>query len=83
MGSQPQLCLHGLSYHLLLGEGSPQLIQILPLRWEEGVKIAEHPASTSPAGCCAQQAQEFTKARPRHGSSATAAGRAEDGDVPR
>lgn len=66
MGSQPRLCLHRLSYHLLLGEGSSQLIQILLLRREEGVKIAEQPVTTSPAGFCAQQAQELNKAGPRH-----------------
>lgn len=35
-----QLCLCGLSYHLLLGEGSSQLIQILLPRQQEGVKIS-------------------------------------------
>lgn len=64
-GSQPQLCLHGLSYHLLLGEGSSQLIQILPQRREEGVKIAEQPVTTSPAGFCAQLVEELNKAGPR------------------
>lgn len=61
--SQPWLCLCELSYHLLLGEGSSQLIQILPLR-REGVRIAEQPITTSPAGVCAQQEEEFNRTGP-------------------
>lgn len=57
-----QLCLRGLSYHLLLGEGSSQLIQILLPRRQEGVKISAEPVSTSPPGFCARQVQEFNKA---------------------
>lgn len=57
-----QLCLRGLSYHLLLGEGSSQLIQILLPRRQGGVKISAEPVSTSPPGFCARQVQEFNKA---------------------
>lgn len=88
--SQPRLCLCGLSYHLLLREGSSQLIQTLPLQ-REGVGIAEQPVTVSLVGVCAQKEEEFSKtgltttpARQHRGSATgTGSGGAEDGDTPR